>query len=75
MCEKAHATLCPTVPLVGWDAVQTTHGIRVCLLEANFSCNFFLGSFDRDEYFQFVADYFTRLEAVCALSGKRTKQA
>jgi hypothetical protein len=31
------------------------------LLEANLSCNFFRGSFDKEAYFSFVDDYFLDL--------------
>eukprot|EP00940_MAST-03C_sp_MAST-3C-sp2_P002396 g2396.t1 len=57
----AHAKLCPAVPLVGWDVCLTKdHGM--VLLEGNFSCNFFRGKFDLDEYLRFVDDYFKFLE-------------
>lgn len=47
--EKAHMTLAPGVPIIGWDvAVTENHGIL--LLEGNFSCNFFCADFDMDEY-------------------------
>lgn len=55
--------MCPDIPVVGWDVVCTSHKVNICLLEANFSCNFFLGSFDRGKYFKFVAKFFRALEA------------
>ena len=58
----AHARMCPSVPLVGWDVALTTEGR--CLLEANLSCNFFRASLDRDAYFGFVEDCFDHLDAL-----------
>jgi hypothetical protein len=57
--EKAHARMMPDVPLAGWDVAFTNKGML--LLEANLSCNFFRGSFDKDCYFNFVHDYFRHL--------------
>ena len=51
VCD-AHYKLLPDVPIAGWDVALTTDGIY--LLEANLSCNFFLGHFDRAQYFAFV---------------------
>jgi hypothetical protein len=49
VCD-AHSKMLPDVPLAGWDVAMTEeHGM--CLLEANLSCNFFNGSFDRAAYF------------------------
>eukprot|EP00948_MAST-09A_sp_MAST-9A-sp1_P002576 g2576.t1 len=59
----AHKNLCPTVPIVGWDVVHTSHSIKICLLEANMSCNFFLGTFSRKKYFRFVHEHFLRLSS------------
>lgn len=61
LVEDAHTKLAPGVPTVGWDVAVTTKGMF--LLEGNFSCNFFRGSFDHDEYFRFVEGYFLDLEA------------
>ena len=54
--ERAHARMMPDVPLAGWDVAFTNKGM--VLLEANLSCNFFRGSFDKGAYFSFVDDYF-----------------
>jgi len=59
--ENAHRKMCPGVPLVGWDVALTeTHGM--VLLEGNFSCNFFRGTFDKQWYFEMVDEYFMALE-------------
>jgi len=60
LVEDAHAKLAPGVPLIGWDVAITSKG--VFLLEGNFSCNFFRGTFDQEAYFRFVEDYFLDLE-------------
>jgi len=60
LVENAHQKLAPGVPLIGWDVAITSKGMF--LLEGNFSCNFFRGSFDQDLYFRFVEDYFMDLE-------------
>ncbi len=57
--EKAHARMIPGVPLAGWDVAMTNKGM--VLLEANLSCNFFRGSFDKGAYFSFVNEYFLDL--------------
>ena len=45
---------------VGWDVAFTPDGIY--LLEVNLSCNFFRGSFDKKEYFEFVNSFWLMLE-------------
>jgi hypothetical protein len=60
--EKAHARMMPGVPLAGWDVAMTNKGM--VLLEANLSCNFFRGSFDKQAYFNFVESYFLDLAEV-----------
>ena len=57
--KRAHARMMPDVPLAGWDVAFTNKGML--LLEANLSCNFFRGSFDKRKYFEFVNDYFVFL--------------
>lgn len=57
----AHRKLSPGVPLIGWDVAVTSKG--TFLLEGNWSCNFFRGSFDKAAYFDFVESYFLDLEA------------
>jgi hypothetical protein len=48
LVENSHHTLCPAVPLAGWDVVLSADKAHpVCLLEVNLSCNFFRGSFDK----------------------------
>ena len=59
LVERAHARMMPGVPLAGWDVAFTNKGML--LLEANLSCNFFRGSFDKAAYFDFVHEYFTDL--------------
>ena len=61
LCVNGHLKLFPDVPLAGWDVAMTNNGIMV--LEANLSCNFFRGTFDRDKYFGFVNDCFENLSA------------
>ena len=60
MVRKAHARMCPRVPLVGWDVALTNEGL--CLLEANLSCNFFRATFDWQGYFSFVEECINHLE-------------
>lgn len=57
---EAHKRLVHDVPIVGWDVALTDSGCF--LLEANLSCNFFRGSFDRKKYFDLVKSYFLILE-------------
>jgi hypothetical protein len=58
MCVDAHRELMPNVPTIGWDvAVAKGHG--PVLLEANLSCNFFGGKFDRQLYLRIVDAYFS----------------
>jgi hypothetical protein len=57
MCVEAHRSLMPNVPTIGWDvAVADGHG--AVLLEANLSCNFFGGVYDRQHYLKIVDTYF-----------------
>eukprot|EP00854_Cymbomonas_tetramitiformis_P016120 gene16120-19122_t len=60
LVEDAHNKLAPGVPLIGWDVALTTIG--AVLLEGNFSCNFFRGTFDKNEYFQLVEKYMIEIE-------------
>jgi hypothetical protein len=56
-CIDAHRRLMPNVPTIGWDvAVANDHGS--VLLEANLSCNFFGGMYDRQLYLRIVDTYF-----------------
>lgn len=55
----SHFKMLPDVPIVGWDVAYTDKGIM--FLEVNLSCNFFRGSFDVGEYFEFVDRYFRHL--------------
>jgi hypothetical protein len=57
LCRHAHATLLADVPVAGWDVAVTSEGTY--LLEANLSCNFFLGNFDHKSYFDFVYEVFS----------------
>mmetsp|Transcript_34387 Transcript_34387/g.51043 ORF Transcript_34387/g.51043 Transcript_34387/m.51043 type:complete len:449 (-) Transcript_34387:187-1533(-) len=64
LVEEAHAKMCPTVPLAGWDVVlSASNDVPVCLLEVNLSCNFFRGSFDTKTYLDFMEDTFRELQA------------
>jgi hypothetical protein len=62
LVQRAHAKMCPGVPMVGWDVAVTPTGLM--LLEANLSCNFFRASFDEEGYLSFVLDYFQKLEDI-----------
>jgi hypothetical protein len=56
-CIEAHRRLMPNVPVIGWDvAVAEGHGS--VLLEANLSCNFFGGIYDRQRYLRIVDTYY-----------------
>ncbi|GBG34444.1 Hypothetical Protein FCC1311_106682 [Hondaea fermentalgiana] len=59
---RAHKSMMPRVPLVGWDVALTEKGM--VMLECNLSCNFFLGSFDMEKYFDAVGTYFEALETL-----------
>lgn len=73
LCNRAHKELCPQVPLAGWDVAfvddvveigsSSSGGVKSLLLEANLSCNFFLGDFDKEWYFQFCEDWVQHLES------------
>ncbi|CAD7963814.1 unnamed protein product [Amoebophrya sp. A25] len=84
LSRRAHAVLCPEVPLVGWDVALVNGDVvggqvvlggnadekpTPILLEANLSCNFFLGHFPRDYYLEFMRKSFVGLEA--AETGKK----
>lgn len=56
-CLEAHKRLMPHVPAVGWD-VAVTDELGAVLLEANISCNFFGGEYDRQHYLTVVDTYF-----------------
>jgi hypothetical protein len=60
ICIDAHRRLVPNVPSVGWDvAVTNKHGS--VLLEANLSCNFFGGSYDRQRYLRIVDSHYNTI--------------
>ena len=59
--SEAHAKMAPGVPLIGWDVGMTDKGIL--LLEANLSCNFFRGSYDRERHHAFLDEHFSALSA------------
>lgn len=69
--EDAHRKLCPGVPAIGWDVAVTTQGMF--LLEGNFSCNFFRGTFDKAKYFEFIEEYFLDLEIVKAAGAGKPR--
>lgn len=57
ICTDAHRRLMPNVPAIGWDvAVAKDHG--AVLLEANLSCNFFGGMYDRQRFLRIVDTYY-----------------
>jgi hypothetical protein len=56
-CIDAHRRLMPNVPAIGWDVgVAKEHG--AVLLEANLSCNFFGGVYDRQKFLRIVDTYY-----------------
>lgn len=57
ICVDAHRRLMPNVPAVGWD-VGVADGHGALLLEANLSCNFFGGVYDKQRYLRIVDTYF-----------------
>lgn len=57
MCVEAHRGLMPNVPTIGWD-VAVSDGEGAVLLEANLSCNFFGGVYDRQKYLKILDTYF-----------------
>jgi len=68
LCERAHATLMPEVPLAGWDVAfcPPKDGGRepdLVLLEANLSCNFFRGSIVWEAYADLLDGHFKALDA------------
>ena len=59
----AHAKLCPSVPLAGWDVVLTDHQeFPIALLETNLSCNFFMAKVDLKKYMDFCEEGFRSLQ-------------
>ncbi len=63
LVEESHGKLCPDVPLVGWDVVcSSDEKLPICLLEVNLSCNFFMGSFDKKVYLDFLEDMIENLQ-------------
>lgn len=66
LCKEAHLKLCPNVPLAGWDVALIDDEVAECkpvFLETNLSCNFFLGSFDKPSYYDFVEKFMTKLDS------------
>merc|ERR1711862_403477 len=72
LCERAHDTLMPEVPLAGWDVAfcPPMHGgafqgsePELVLLEANLSCNFFRGTIAWDEYAALIDELFAAIDA------------
>jgi len=57
MCVDAHRRLMPSVPAIGWD-VGVADGHGAVLLEANLSCNFFGGVYDKQRYLRIVDTYY-----------------
>jgi hypothetical protein len=65
--KKAHYTMMPEVPIVGWDVAFTSKGIF--LLEVNLSCNFFRGTVDIPHYIDFVHRQWLQLEKIAQLNA------
>ena len=72
--EDAHYKLIPHVPLCGWDVALCGDDDEKLLLEGNFSCNFFRGTFDEDYYFNMVEEYFIDCEKMEGRGGKEIKK-
>ena len=67
LVELGHMQLMPDVPIVGWDVVLSDDAdLPTCILEVNLSCNFFRGTFDKDEYYQFLGECFEHLDEITA---------
>merc|ERR1711990_1286406 len=66
MVRRAHAALCADVPLCGWDVALVdcaeTGKPKPVLIEVNLSCNFFLGSYDAGEFYEFCESRFAELD-------------
>eukprot|EP00442_Polarella_glacialis_P018679 CAMPEP_0115095716 /NCGR_PEP_ID=MMETSP0227-20121206/29235_1 /TAXON_ID=89957 /ORGANISM="Polarella glacialis, Strain CCMP 1383" /LENGTH=468 /DNA_ID=CAMNT_0002489195 /DNA_START=75 /DNA_END=1480 /DNA_ORIENTATION=+ len=69
LCERAHDTLMPTVPLAGWDVAFCPSKDKggagppeLVLLEANLSCNFFRGSVAWEEYGSLLDAHFAAID-------------
>jgi len=67
LCEEAHQSLMPGVPLAGWDVAfcEPKDGGKepeLVLLEANLSCNFFRGSIAWDHYSILLDEHFRALD-------------
>lgn len=67
LCEEAHDTLMPGVPLAGWDVAfcppKSPGGEpELVLLEANLSCNFFRGSIAWEEYASLLDEHFAAID-------------
>ena len=76
LVEESHGKLCPDVPLVGWDVVcSSDEKLPICLLEVNLSCNFFMGSFDKKVYLDFLEDMIENLQELrLKADGKEMKK-
>ncbi len=75
LVEKSHGKLCPDVPLVGWDVVcSSDETLPICLLEVNLSCNFFMGSFDKKVYLDFLEDLIVDMQELRLKVDKEGKK-
>lgn len=68
LCEKAHLSMMPEVPLAGWDvafcpAQDGSSEPELILLEANLSCNFFRGHVDWHTYSHLLDEHFEAIDA------------
>jgi len=68
LCTDAHRKMMPDVPLVGWELALTEDVEEdketMVVLEANLSCNFFRGTFDREAYYELLNEYFMLLDTM-----------
>lgn len=67
LCEEAHQSMMPGVPLAGWDVAfcppkDGGKEPELVLLEANLSCNFFRGSIAWEDYAGLLDEHFKALD-------------
>jgi hypothetical protein len=74
LVEKSHLRMCPRSPMAGFDVVFSDDSkLPICLLEVNLSCNFFRGSFDKQEYLSFVDQLLCQLQTLRLEADKQKK--
>lgn len=67
-CE-AHRALATDVPIIGWDVAWTDKGVFI--LEANLSCNLFMGDYDQTYYYTQVTQRFVKLFPLLCQLGEQ----